>query len=243
MLSDEEKKANREYNSRPEVMAKQKEYYQRPEVKARVKEYRQQEKYKTYRKKYRQRPEVKARVKEYNKEYLMKYNQRSENKAKKNENQKRNYQRVEVKAKYKEYRQRVEVKERRKEYLMQYNQFPEVKAKYKQYIKEKYINDNIFRIKSLLRNRLWTALKLYTTTGKIKEADKYGIDYKTIIKYLKPFPKDRHLYHIDHIRPLVSFNLEDPEEIKLAFAPENHQWLLAYDNLVKGSKIAKQVTL
>ena len=68
---------------------------------------------------------------------------------------------------------------------------------------------------------------------------KYGIDYKEIIEHLKPFPEDLSKYHIDHIIPLCSFrfiNEDDSinfEEIKKAFAPENHQWLLKEENLRK----------
>ena len=93
-----------------------------------------------------------------------------------------------------------------------------------------------------LRGRLWTALNIYTKEGKIKSSDEYGINYKAIIEHLKPFPKDRHLYHIDHIKPLCSFNFinkdstQNLEEIKKAFDPENHQWLLKEDNLSKGGK-------
>ena len=67
------------------------------------------------------------------------------------------------------------------------------------------------------------------------KSKKYGIDYKAIIEHLKPFPKDISIYHIDHIKPLCSFDLTSPKEVKKAFAPENHQWLLARDNLMKSS--------
>ena len=65
---------------------------------------------------------------------------------------------------------------------------------------------------------------------------KYGINYKAIIEHLKPFPENISEFHIDHIKPLCSFNLEDPEEIKIAFAPENHQWLTIQENLSKGGR-------
>lgn len=87
-----------------------------------------------------------------------------------------------------------------------------------------------------LRMRVVNALRLYTKDGKVKSSDEYGINYKKIIEHLKPFPEDQSKYHIDHIKPLCSFNLENPDEIEEAFAPENHQWLLAEDNLSKGSK-------
>ena len=85
----------------------------------------------------------------------------------------------------------------------------------------------------------YRALKKYSTTGKIHSSNKYGINYSKIILYLSPFPKDISKYHIDHKIPLCSFNLENPEEIKKAFAPENHQWLLAEENLKKGGRIFK----
>ncbi len=133
------------------------------------------------------------------------------------------------KQKIKEYLSRPEViinrkkwqrewRERNREKERAYKQRPEIKIKRK------------------LRKALRRALYYYTTSGKICSSSKYGINYKAIIEHLKPFPEDISKYHIDHIKPLCSFNLEDPEQIKLAFSPENHQWLLAKDNLRKGSK-------
>jgi len=92
------------------------------------------------------------------------------------------------------------------------------------------------RISIKLRMRVINALRAYTKEGKIKSSDEYGIDYVKIIEHLKPFPDDQSKYHIDHIRPLCSFNLTNSEEIEKAFAPQNHQWLLARENLSKGSK-------
>ncbi len=44
-------------------------------------------------------------------------------------------------------------------------------------------------------------------------------------------------WHIDHIRPVSSFNLLDVEEQKLCFGYQNLQPLWAKDNLKKGAKI------
>ena len=44
-------------------------------------------------------------------------------------------------------------------------------------------------------------------------------------------------FHIDHIIPLSSFDLNDSEQIKIAFAPENYQWLTAKENLIKSNKL------
>ena len=55
-----------------------------------------------------------------------------------------------------------------------------------------------------------------------------------------PFNPGRKIrLHIDHIKPLCSFDLTNLEEVKKAFAPENHRWLLAKDNLAKSSEDRK----
>ncbi|HEA65080.1 MAG TPA: hypothetical protein ENI02_02950 [Candidatus Aminicenantes bacterium] len=77
-----------------------------------------------------------------------------------------------------------------------------------------------------LRNRVYAILKLYTKTGKIMGSRKYGINYKAIINHLRPFPENLSAYHIHHIKPLFTFDFNDSEEIKKAFAPENHQLML-----------------
>ncbi len=187
-------------------------------------EYRQQpgvmERRRLLNKKYRQTPEAKAKAREY-------YQRPDVNvRAKERRNS------PEVKAKIKSYQQIPENKLKAREYY----QRPDVKIKSRAYEKDRKKTNKQFKIKCLLRTRLWKALKLYTTTGKVRNSKQYGIDHAAIIEHLKPFPVDIHLYHIDHIRPLCSFNLEDPEEIKKAFAPENHQWLLAFDNISKGGK-------
>jgi len=42
----------------------------------------------------------------------------------------------------------------------------------------------------------------------------YGIDLQKIINHLKPFPKDLKNYDIDHIIPLIKFDLTKREDIK-----------------------------
>lgn len=96
--------------------------------------------------------------------------------------------------------------------------------------------DPVFKIKKLLRLRLWQAMNKYSQLGKVKKMDEYGIDYQAIVKKLmRGLPTDFNnvKYHIDHIIPLCSFDLNDPEQIKKAFSPKNHRWLKAEDNLMK----------
>ena len=92
-----------------------------------------------------------------------------------------------------------------------------------------------YRITQSLRTLFGNALKRYGN-GKMLKTCKYGVDYRKIIDYIGERPNDGRKYHIDHIRPLCSFDLTKMDEIKKAFAPENHQWLEASENLRKGGK-------
>jgi len=148
--------------------------------------------------------------------------------------QKNGYKRKEY---FKSYYMDEKNKERHKKSLARNYQ----KNKYNLFKKERIrvkIDKN-FAIKKRLRCLLRYALKNYGM-GKQYNSSKYGVDYNLIIQHLKPFPEDITKYHIDHIKPLCLFNLINHEQVKIAFAPENHQWLLAEDNLKKGAKIEWQ---
>jgi len=104
-------------------------------------------------------------------------------------------------------------------------------------------NDIQFRLKKNLRVRIIQAFNKFSSTGKIRVSKDYDINYDKIIKKLMnelPVNPDDKDYHIDHIIPCCSFDLTDPEQVKECFAPENHQWLLAKDNLSKVSEDLKQ---
>ncbi len=207
---------------------------------------------KKYWKEYSQRPEVKKRRKKYLKEYLKEYYQkhkeenREQLKQYKKEYDKKNKERLNKYALEYYYnhleqdlKNKKNFKKNNPNYFKEYSEKnrEELNVKRNKRTKSRRKKDREFCIKTNLRTRVCYILKNYTKTGKIKSSKKYGINYRAIIEYLKPFPKDLSKYHIDHIKPLCSFNLEDPEEIKIAFAPENHQWLLASENLSKGGKI------
>lgn len=150
----------------------------------------------------------------------------------------------------KEYRHQPEIRARINAYKKIYRQKPEVKVKERKYSiishSRRYQRDLYFRKKMNLRRRLLRVLRDYTKTGKIMKSRQYGIDYNKIIAHLmKIRPEgvidqdlmDYKKWHIDHIRPLASFDLNNLEEVKKAFAPENHQWLTAEENIRKSNKL------
>lgn len=98
--------------------------------------------------------------------------------------------------------------------------------------------DMNFYLKKRLRTLLGSAIKKYSNTTKRKS--KYKVDYQLIINHLGPCPGPRNEWHIDHIVPLCLFDLNDPKQLKAAFAPENHQWLTKEENLKKGKKILEE---
>ena len=100
-----------------------------------------------------------------------------------------------------------------------------------------YYRRNSIRI--ALRNRVYRALTAYGR-GKRHSLLNYGIDLDAIIAHLGACPGKRSEWHIDHIRPLALFDLSDAEQVKTAFAPTNHQWLSAFDNISKGARYASR---
>ncbi len=254
----------KEYRSRPENKQKTKEYREnhkeimkvygknwRKKNKERVKEskkrYNKENKVKIREKAKKSYLENPERFKKYREKFYLKNKKkyqgwgrkyREGNKDKINEMAKKYYQnnKEKIGKRTKEWceENKEKVKDTRKNWRE--NNRNVFNEKGKKYIKERREKDFNFRTRVYLRARVWTALNKYTKTGKIKSACEYGIDYGAIIKHLKPFPENISEYHIDHIKPLCSFNLENPKEIKIAFAPENHQWLTAQENLSKGGK-------
>lgn len=220
----------------PKTKLRRKKYLQRPHVKEKGKincrkySEKNKEKISKQKKEYVQRSGVKKHKKEYSKQYFQENKRRfkeyskeyfEKNKEQIKQNQKK-YQiinKIQIKIKNKEYHQKKEVMKKRNEY------------------RRRRYNENIsFRIESRCRKLLTQALTRFSKTGKIMSSNKYGIDYNAIIECLKPFPKNMENYHIDHIIPVSWFDFNNLEEIKWAFAPENHQWLTIEENLKKGNR-------
>ena len=106
------------------------------------------------------------------------------------------------------------------------------------YHNKRYREDEGFRMRKKLGGALWKVIDYYIKTGKvINPCKKYNIDWEGIIKQLSPIPKNRSKYHVDHIIELRKFDLTNIEQIQIAFAPENHQWLKVKKNLIKGGRV------
>lgn len=113
-------------------------------------------------------------------------------------------------------------------------------AKKRERNKEYYKNVN-YKLGQLLRYKLWISLK----TQKVKKENSalsfLGCSKEELIQHLESqFSKGMtwenwslNGWHIDHIRPISSFDLSDPAQVKECFHYSNLQPLWAIDNLKK----------
>jgi len=147
---------------------------------------------------------------------------------------------LEILKQQQEYRLKPEVKE----YQRKYNLRPEVKIKQVIYQKNRRRTDIDFRIVGYLRGRIWHALK-----GICKSKDTItliGCNINQLRKHLEAQfisgmnwdnwgtgnnGKGMKEWHIDHIRPCVSFDLSKPEEQRRCFHYTNLRPLWAKENL------------
>ena len=103
-------------------------------------------------------------------------------------------------------------------------------------------NEPIFKIKSLIRSRVWNFLNYSNITKKNKTFEIIGCSPEFLKEYLeKQFVEGmswdlmgKHI-HIDHIIPLSSAKTE--EEVYRLFHYTNLQPLWAKDNIIKSNKI------
>jgi hypothetical protein len=109
------------------------------------------------------------------------------------------------------------------------------------YVRNRYQNDKEFKLKMLLRHRIFMALK-----GKVKSkktADLLGCTIEQLWVHLEKsfkngMTRDNHgKWHVDHIIPCSSFDLTNPEEQAKCFHYSNLQALWAKENLSKNNKI------
>jgi len=117
---------------------------------------------------------------------------------------------------------------------------PEDKEKILQKRRDRYKNDINYKLRITLHNRLHQLVKL---GYRIKRSSiLVGCSYEDLMEHLESkFTEDMTfqnygLWHIDHIRPCASFDLECVKEQEICFHYTNLQPLWAKDNLKKGAK-------
>lgn len=104
--------------------------------------------------------------------------------------------------------------------------------KVKLYASQYYAKNHI---KMKLRHRISKAIR-QQKTKKIFTIAGYGINIQSIMAYIGNCPGNLKEWEIDHIRPLSSFDMSNPSQVREAFKPENHQWLTKQENRTKASK-------
>lgn len=113
----------------------------------------------------------------------------------------------------------------------------------KEYRKKKFKENVQYKLKHYLRTRLKHALREKLKTGSaVRELGCTGYELKQYLesKFQAGMTWDNWSqkgWHVDHIKPLSSFDLSNPEQFKQAVHYTNLQPLWAKDNLKKSNKI------
>ncbi len=132
-----------------------------------------------------------------------------------------------------------------KDCLSVYRQKNRVRLRYfmRDYERKRKVEDPGFKLMKTLRSRLGNALRRKSAMKSTHTFELVGctIDYlqSHLAAQFKPgMSWDNHgEWHIDHIRPCASFDLDDPEQQRACFHYTNLQPLWAYENLSKGSSV------
>jgi hypothetical protein len=167
----------------------------------------------------------------------------------------KNYERIKA-YRLKRYRENIEVeRKKRRDYYNSLSQESKFKKNRKNYLrnKQKIIErsikrrkirlkiDPVFLLKETIKARLAGAFRRKNITKKTLSILRTGCDFDFLKKYIESkfvegmSWENKELWHIDHIKPLSSFDLTDEEQLKEACHYTNLQPLWAYDNLSKGS--------
>ena len=151
------------------------------------------------------------------------------------------------KAKFKQYQKEYRTKHREANFIYQKQYREKHREKFREYFlkyqKMKLKTDIGFRLSYSLRLRIRIALH---GKGKSKRSwDLIGCNINELKRYLEKKFKPgmtwenwgRYGWHIDHIRPCISFDLIDPEQQKICFHYTNLQPLWAAENQSKRDKL------
>lgn len=117
-----------------------------------------------------------------------------------------------------------------------------------EYRRKKLKKDPAYRMMHNLRRRLQLALKSQGVKKDINSKKLFGADQETIWKHLESkfkkgmTRKNNNLkgWHVDHIKPMSSFDLSDPSQLRECNHYTNLQPLWWWENIKKGNKINKK---
>ena len=106
-----------------------------------------------------------------------------------------------------------------------------------EYSKNRMANSPYLQFEKNLRKRITDGIKEFSTNGKTKSCMQYGIDFNAIYENIGIRPGLGKDWHLDHIIPMIVFNLDLHEHIYLSNISENLRWLPARENDSKSDKI------
>jgi hypothetical protein len=231
-LNNKEKQKQYYLNNKEKQKQYKKEYYLNNKEKQKQYYLNNKEKQKQYKKEYylNNKEKIKQKTKEYclnNKEKIKQW--RLNNREKIIQQKKKHY----LKNK-KHYNQKC------KQWRL--NNKKHIREYYHKYEKERFKIDPNYKLIKYTRNRIKSVLKgIYKSKSTIKLL---GCSIEECWQHLESkfqpgMTRENHgLWHVDHIRPCISFNLTDPEQQAICFHYTNLQPLWAEDNLKKGAKYA-----
>ena len=209
---------------------------------------------KLYQKEYRLKN--KEKLKKYFKEHYNKNKERK--KLYQKEYLSKNAESIKIKKKNYYQNNKLKFSENHKKYIYKNkNYWKEYSKKYyetnkekinkqkKEYNKKRLQNDPIYKMIRNIRSRIKNALKNKSIKNYMKPMELFGASYEEVWNHLESQFKDgmtrynnnRKGWHIDHIKPISSFDLTDLEQLKKCCNYKNLQPLWWYDNLSKGIKI------
>ena len=146
-----------------------------------------------------------------------------------------------VKAKKKLYK--LNNKEYIRKRMKEYTQRPEVKNRVRERIRYRLKNDPIFRLKSSIRTRIYLYIKRGLAKKTLPTSVLIGCSWEFLKihleKQFKPHMSWANYgkWHIDHQKPMASFNLFKQKELLKCCNFSNLQPLWASENLSKGAKL------
>lgn len=108
--------------------------------------------------------------------------------------------------------------------------------------RRRWVEDLQFRLSDILRSRLYSALKGRRKTGSAVRL--LGCSVEGAVQHLErqfrpgmAWENHGPVWHVDHIRPLASFDLTDPEQLAHACHYTNLQPLFAAENIAKRDRL------